>query len=134
MSGTPIVSEWHHVSFRVPIVCLFHHIFHIFSKVPSATGQAKVMRSVDDSQVSQGSAKCMFCPWVLSSDGSNQTKSKQRQMKTRIPMVIKGHATYIEWCHHLSVRGPVREHDISIQSWGDTIYQYTSTRIDLLNT
>src|SRR5882724_10636280 len=71
MSGTPIVSEWHLVSFRVPIVSLFHCIFHIFSMVIGATGQAEVRRSVDDSQASQGSVEGMFCLWVLSSDRSN---------------------------------------------------------------
>jgi len=76
MSGTPIISKWHLVSFRVPIVCLFHHIFHIFSTVLSAIGQAEVVRSIDDSQASQGSAEGMFCPWVLGSDRSNQMEAK----------------------------------------------------------
>jgi len=40
------------VSFRVPIVSLFHYILHISSTVISATGWAKVVRHMDDSQAS----------------------------------------------------------------------------------
>ena len=38
-----------------------------------------------------------------------------------ISWVIEVLAAYIVWCHRLSVRGPVWEHDISVQSWGGTI-------------
>src|SRR5882724_12140328 len=34
-------------------------------------------------------------------------------------------ATYIELCHHLSVRGSVKMQEIPIQSWGDTIHWAT---------
>ena len=53
MSGTSIVSRWHLVSFRVPIVSLFHHILHISSTVISATVQAEVAKTVDDSHGDQ---------------------------------------------------------------------------------
>src|SRR5882724_4406187 len=66
-----IFHEWHLVSFRVPIVYLFHCILLISSTMKGATGQAEVMRSMDHSQASWGSAKGVFCPWVLSSDRSN---------------------------------------------------------------
>jgi len=42
-----IVSKWHLVSFRVPIVCPFHCIFHI-----DECRSGKAARSVDDSQAS----------------------------------------------------------------------------------
>ena len=51
-----------------PIVCLFHHIFHI-PRAISATGRAEVMRAVDDSQRHALSA-------VGSSDGSNPDGNK----------------------------------------------------------
>ena len=76
ISLNTIFHEWHLVSFRVPIVALFHHILHISSTVISATGWAKVMRSVDDSQASWGSAEDMFCLQVLSLDGSNWMEAK----------------------------------------------------------
>src|SRR5882724_7821219 len=76
MSGTSIVSRWHLVSFRVPIVCLFCHILHISSTVISATVWAEVAKFVDDSHASQGSAEGMLCLWVVSLDGSNLDRSK----------------------------------------------------------
>ena len=76
MSGTSIVSKWHLVSFRVLIVCLFHHISPHFLHSNEATGQAKVVRSVDDSQSSQRSAKGMLCLWVMGLDRSNLDGSK----------------------------------------------------------
>jgi len=76
MSGTSIVSEWYLVSFRIPIVCLFHCILHISSTVISATGRAEVVQSMGDSQASWGSAKGMPCPQVVSLDRSNLDGSK----------------------------------------------------------
>src|SRR5882724_2180122 len=45
ISLNTIFHKWHLVSFRVPIVSLFHHIFHISSTVNSATSQAEVTKS-----------------------------------------------------------------------------------------
>ena len=50
MSGTSIVSEWHIVSFRIPIGSLFCHILHISSTIIGAKSQAEVVRCMDDSQ------------------------------------------------------------------------------------
>src|SRR5882724_2676677 len=85
MSGTFIVSEWHLVSFRVPIVCPSTTFPHISSTVISATGQPEVTRSMDDSQSSCESAKGVFCQQVVSLDRSNLDGSKmdgQRQTAT----------------------------------------------------
>ena len=76
-----IFHEWHLVSFRILIVCLFHHILHISSMMMSATGWDKVMRSMDDRQASWGSAKGMLCLWVVSSDGSNPDRSKMSRQR-----------------------------------------------------
>jgi len=111
-----------------PIVCLFHHIFHILSTVLSATGQAEVVRSIDDSQASQGSAEGMFCTWVLSSDRGNQMEAKwMDRSKTEMDEDedANGHKRpcHIYWVMSSSkCEGPVQEHDISVQSCGDTIH------------
>ena len=54
------------------IVHLFHCIFHVPSTVMSATGQAEVVRSMDDSQ---GHALST----VGGSDGTNPDRNKSRR-------------------------------------------------------
>jgi len=44
--------------------------------VISATVQAEVAKTVDDSHASQGSAEGILCQWVVSLDGSNLAGSK----------------------------------------------------------
>src|SRR5882724_3969523 len=61
MSGASIVSKWNLVSFRVPIVCPFHHIFHS----DKCHRWAEVTRSMDDSQATQESAEGMPYPQVV---------------------------------------------------------------------
>src|SRR5882724_9937960 len=79
MDGTFIVPKWHLVFFNIPIVCPSTTFLHISSIEIGATGQAEVARSMDYSQSSCKSAKGVFCPWVVSSDGG-----KQLQMRVRM--------------------------------------------------
>ena len=75
MSGTSIVSKWHLVSFRIPVVTLFYHILHLPSTMTGTTNQAGFMKHMDDSQALWKSAEDV-CLWVASLDGSKLDGSR----------------------------------------------------------
>jgi len=115
------------VSFRVPIVALFHCILHISSTMIGATGWAEVTRHLDDSRSSWESAK-----GVLSTGGQLRWKQSGQKQNGWMEVTVTDESKdandhkrlcHIYWVTSLSeCKGsPVQKQDISVQSWGDTI-------------
>ena len=73
----PLLSLSGTLSPLVSLLSVFTTTFlHIFFHNDESTGQAELMRSMEDSQAVQGSAEGVLCLQAVSLDGSNPDGSK----------------------------------------------------------